>query len=326
VNGEHCSSREVGRPTTLAPVHEAEARLRALVNQPRIRGRLRQPVARWMQLCAAMDLLGDAQLALEASIDGSLIANSTGAQYAVVYGLLQALYLQQDAANQIKKCLELAIPPPAELDVVRDTRNAAAGHPSTYKGGGAGIARFTLSGNAFELFIWSQNGQMSSREIALDVLCEQQSSAIHDFLRGVIGGLVERELEHRRKYRSDRLESLVFEGLGHPLEKLSAAAQGEQPALWEYGVEAVEGRIRSLRAALEDRGYALSEVDILSYDLVECEFALQRLREFFGGQRPEMQPRDAGVYVGYLEHRLGKIRTVCREIDDECATDTVVES
>lgn len=307
----------------LAPVHDVEHRLRDLVNMTRRSRELRERGARWHQLCAAMDVIGDTQLALQAAIDGTVAAHSTGAGYVVIYGVLQALYLQQDAAKQISKCLDIDIPTPPELEEVRDARNAAAGHPSVYKGSGAGIVRITLSTGGFELVTWTQSGAFSRTHVDLHDLCSRQAAAIHRFLTDVVQRLESDEMEHRRRHRGESFEALFGEGILHPFEKLSAAARGEDPFLWEYGVDAIAERLESLRTAIRNRGYKLEDLDMLNDLNGDAEFVLERLRQFFRNERTEMERRDASVYVGYLRCVTEKIRELCREMDAEYASDEI---
>jgi hypothetical protein len=304
----------------LEPLHPLEARIRDLIDHPRRRRQLRDRGARWYQLCSAMDVIGDTELAMQYACQG-VPSTSPGAAYVVIYGVLQALYLQQDAATRIAKCLGLELELPPEIEEVRETRNAAGGHPSTYKGSGTGIVRYTASTAGFELNIWAQKGGLTRKHVSLRALCVRQAQALRLFFADVVKKLEEEDLEHKREYRDESLASLFSDGLSYPLEQLSKVARDEF-GVWEFGCEAIAKRLVQLKEALEKRGYRFEDLASLQYYCTEVDFTLLRLRQYFEHQRPEMDSRDAAVYVGYLKARLADIETIAVEIDQEYSPGT----
>jgi hypothetical protein len=115
-------------------VQTIERRIRDLVNSPRRSHLLRQDDERWFRLCSAMDAVGDTQLAIRTFLDKPIDgARSDGWSYLIVYGVLQVLYVQQDAARTLAGCLGLGFTLPPELSAIRDARNASIGHPTTYR-------------------------------------------------------------------------------------------------------------------------------------------------------------------------------------------------
>src|SRR4051794_31794598 len=92
------------------PVEAAERRIRDIVNTARRSSALLQNRQQWFQLCSAMDAIGDTQLAVRAFLDEPMKdAKSDGWSYLVVYGILQVLYVQQDAAKMLASCLKLPL-------------------------------------------------------------------------------------------------------------------------------------------------------------------------------------------------------------------------
>ena len=84
----------------------------------------------WEMACASMDMIGDAQLAIDAFNRKPV---SEGQRYLEVYGLFQAFFLQQDAIRHLAAALKLRKPKDPDLSVVRDLRNRYFGHPSNRK-------------------------------------------------------------------------------------------------------------------------------------------------------------------------------------------------
>lgn len=62
-----------------------------------------------------MDALGDTQIAMDEYSAGRLTADSHGALYLAVYGILQILYVQQDAARDLASALGIGLELPPEI-------------------------------------------------------------------------------------------------------------------------------------------------------------------------------------------------------------------
>ena len=105
------------------PVEAAEQKIRDIVNSPRRHRALMRNRQRWFQLCASMDAIGDTQLAVRTYLDELREGDeSHGWSYIVVYGILQVLYVQQDAAKTLANCLNLKLELPEELDFDTQSR------------------------------------------------------------------------------------------------------------------------------------------------------------------------------------------------------------
>ena len=109
------------------PVEAAEQKIRDIVNSPRRHRALKRNRQRWFQLCAAMDAIGDTQLAVRTYLDELKDGDeSHGWSYIVVYGILQVLYVRQDAAKALANCLNVKLELPEDLEAIRESRNDAA--------------------------------------------------------------------------------------------------------------------------------------------------------------------------------------------------------
>jgi hypothetical protein len=114
---------------------------------------------------------------------------------------------------------------PVRASIVRwpsssDGRNV--GHPSTYKGAGTGIVRYTASTAGFELNIWAQKGELTRKYVSLRELCVRQVQGLRLFLADVVKKLEEEDLDHKREYRAESLASLFSDAL----LSLGATVQG----------------------------------------------------------------------------------------------------
>ena len=78
--------------------------IRDSINKPRKQFQLLSNLVSWNKLCASMDTIEDSELAIDNYIKLPSFDGFTGG-YLFIYGLLQALYLQQDAVNHLSQAL-----------------------------------------------------------------------------------------------------------------------------------------------------------------------------------------------------------------------------
>jgi hypothetical protein len=112
-------------------VRELETRVRDCINRPRVHHALYSNDSKgFFVVCSALDAIGDTVLAIDA-YPGLQEAAGYGERYLRLYGLLQAFFIQQDAARHILETLGLAFTGWGDdLGYVREIRNSAGGHPT----------------------------------------------------------------------------------------------------------------------------------------------------------------------------------------------------
>lgn len=141
-------------------VRDLERRLRDAVNVPQVQKQLMQDMRHWQQLCSSMDVIGDTYSAIAAYL-ASPDVEDIGQLYLLAYGLLQVLFVQQDAVRHAAEAIGLSYEFSENLLAVRSVRNNAIGHP-TKRGGknseSFGIVQVSLSREGFTLysFDWDQ--------------------------------------------------------------------------------------------------------------------------------------------------------------------------
>ena len=146
----------------------------------------------WYRLCSSLDVLEDTQLAIAsfAEIDPEA---AKGMLYLTVYGLLQALFVQQDAACHLCEALKLPVPTMKKIPTlwhVRTTRNDTVGHP-TKRGNKSDvcyhfISRMTLTPEGFQLLSFDRLGTLSARHESIPMLVADQEKAMGTVLAEVL--------------------------------------------------------------------------------------------------------------------------------------------
>jgi hypothetical protein len=149
--------------------------------------------AAFKQSCSALDAIGDTALALEdfVTCDASF---STGVNYILAYGVLQAVFLQQDALKHLALSLSFPIELPEALREIRELRNEAVGHPTEKKidkdGGSISfhhIARVTLTKEGFQLLTtYSNMDVIDSKDVDLHGIIRTQTTYVLQYLSEIL--------------------------------------------------------------------------------------------------------------------------------------------
>ena len=105
--------------------------IRDFINTRRKHHELRQDKALFSQLCSSLDVIEDTEEAISA-YTAKEFAESKAAHYLAVYGLLQAIFVQQDAAFNLCESLGIQenIDDYPKLNEIREIRNDTIGHPT----------------------------------------------------------------------------------------------------------------------------------------------------------------------------------------------------
>ena len=98
-----------------------------MFNIPRRHKIARVDRANFNEACSALDVIGDTELALQ---EFKLKNCFMGISYILAYGVLQTIFLQQDAIKHLALSLKLPFQLPPELREIRELRNDATGHPT----------------------------------------------------------------------------------------------------------------------------------------------------------------------------------------------------
>jgi len=304
-------------------VEAAERQIRDIVNSPRRRYALLQNRQQWLRLCSAMDAIGDTQMAVRAYLDEPMDdSDSKGWSYVVVYGVLQVLYVQQDAAKTIASCLKLPLELPVELETVREIRNDAIGHPT---GRGVFISRISLSVEGFQLLVPVGKGKREFRGVSLRAVAEQQTTVMGTFLERAVEQLVSDEVTHRKKFRDRPLRQIVPDTLGYALEKIAAGLRdaSEQPMAFA-GIDVIRRASSTFRQRIDERGLTEAYKDSVGETISEIAYAVERIESQLKGATLGWTQRDSDVYWFFLSSKIRELQNLAAEIDQDYESDHVV--
>jgi hypothetical protein len=141
-----------------------------------------------------MDVIGDTDMAV-AAYQCLEPVPGTGGLYLIAYGLLQALFVQQDAVRHVAEAVGFDYTLPSPLRLIREIRNCAIGHPTKRYGADAksfGIIRISLDQKRFTLYSFESDGTLPRQEVDLTKLVDLQISHVCIALDAITSHLKDR--------------------------------------------------------------------------------------------------------------------------------------
>jgi len=304
----------------MTKIHELEDRIRDFINSGRRQSSLLKDPAIWNKLCSSLDLIGDTQIAIDAYPQLHSMREE-GVSYLIVYGILQALLLQQDAAKHIGDALNIKVTRPKALEEIRVIRNSAAGHPSYQRENGLSkssfITRRSISPTSFELMtVYSGDKEYEMRHIAIPSLVKNQQIYLGEILLKVINELEKQEMEHRTMHNDKKLADIFPQTISYHFSKIYEATNSrDRFLLGIISLEIIAKCIESFKNELSLRGeWGVYESIDYYYELID--YPLNRLESYFRGD-DAMNEKDAYIYASFLSKQLKSLQEIARELDEE---------
>jgi hypothetical protein len=295
-------------------------KIRSFINHHRRPATLLPSAADWHTLCSALDVIGDTELAFNAYSDSSGVSD-VGQRYLLLYGVLQAMLIQQDAVKKISEAFQCSLSFPPTINKIREIRSDSIGHPMSRKRDKIDKANFiqqiSLRHNGFTLMTILSDGNYYFQSIDVPKLIHEQKQFLEAVLLDLIKKLRSDEMTHRKKYQDKSLQN-IFSGLGYAFSKIYQGTTGNT----EFFFVAIHLReIRSclgcFRETLQERGEWGSAVAYV-FDLID--YPLQQLDEYsMDRDKSKLNDKDAYIFASFVEIQIEHIKEIAKELDDEYA-------
>ena len=299
--------------------------IRNFINKPRKQFNLLKNHTFWNQLCSSLFVIEDSDLAIDAYLNNEF-SKDGGEKYLRLYGLFQALYLQQDAVKHLCESLGLSnnlIANP-KLKEIRDIRNDSIGHP-TKRGNYESyhfISRITITKIEFQLVSKHENSKTTSRDILIIDLLREQRKYLSMILKKVIKVLKAEEKAHREKFKMDKLEAIFPDTLSYYIEKIfENIGKLDHAELGLMHVKLVKEIMGKLKESLQKRGIEIDTYDSIK-DLYELlEYPITELELYFDRSKTEeelrIKDKTAYIFTYFTREHLSKLKEIAKEIDSE---------
>jgi hypothetical protein len=295
--------------------------IRDFINEPRRQYVLLENRRLWSQLCTSLDVIEDADLAVESYVNGDF-GNDVGGQYLKLYGLLQSLFVQQDAVRHL--CESLGFPDNLkaypELKEIRDVRNDSVGHPTKRRNGSSyhSISRTSIEKSGFQL-VSQFDGRIKFRDVSVLDLIRTQRKYLREVLNQVVSKLRAEDEAHKEKFRMEKLES-IFAGV-HPYKIFEGVNNARYVELGAVHLGEAKKVLQNLKESLQKRNIEIDTYDSIKYLYERLEYPIKELEAYFASlvaqQEPKITNETAYIFTDFINNKWSELQQICREIDEE---------
>lgn len=288
--------------------------------------RLMDDKVAWNRFCASVYAIEDAQCAIDAYCEMPFPDDTKG-KYLYIYGLLQALFLQQDATNglSITLCTERIsfkekFP---SLYQIREIRNDTIGHPTerTHRQGKSTtvsyvqISQITIHKDGFHYCLYRQenNFEFEDKFVDLSSVITEQRRCILIILSEVCTYLDKEYQEYLKKFEGIRMVE-IFQSLNYAAEKALY-----DDYLAATGMDVAKSMVSKCKDALIERYGAWDALDSFHYLIKSIEELFNLLESLEVGNN---YPKVKYYLTELIFVKLKSLRDLCREVDEEFEADS----
>lgn len=291
----------------------------------------------WNQFCAALDTIYSTSLAIEKFQSDSSDSFAEN-KYLLINGILQVLFVQQDAVNFLKtslfdrdKGIDWEDDRCVELIKIRQIRNETVGHPvktelkrnkSRYEKDeitSCTIDWSSVTKEGFSYFLW-MSSKREERSVEFSKIIEQQDRILSLELWAIVEKMQNEENEHKAKFKGKNLAPLLSSSaIGEDVGFIHRAAWGDSLAWWCFLQYAAA--FQDVREGLEDRYWKLEEtLRISGTKLVidKLSFIFSKIESF--KNTDEFEAYEFEIYIDALERGIEELRYQLSSIDKEFET------
>ena len=304
--------------------------VRDIVTDPGMEHMFMDSAVRRYRIACCMDTVEDAQLAVEAyrRLESSSEGADKGKLYLVVYGVLQAIFIQQDALRNLACALDFPyeIGSYSGLKEVREVRNQIVGHPTSYRREGResfyAINRMSLSLDSFKVLESTDQGQNQMLPIDIRKTLSDNEALVRKALTDLKGKLENDIRQQKAKFRGSPLSELFSNSIGYQFEKIRGGISNSSVSdrnLASAEVEAIDNLLNDFHKALSQRGRPPEEYPGVDLVWDELQYPLREIRAFFSDKDEEIQrpdPEATRIFVWFVQWKLDELLQLSREIDE----------
>jgi hypothetical protein len=296
--------------------------IREIINHPWKRELLLQDKIKWSKLCASLDVIEDSQIAInDYSSLSEFSSNEKG--YLYVYGILQALNLQQDALVNLNKALfnqdiDFKKDYP-ELYNIRENRNNSIGHPTDRRNGDSfhHISRISIEKKGFSMISYfPKKGEETKFEDINILSCiETQEKLLITILSDTMEKLKSDFDNHKSKFKNDKILSLVPPTIDYKFSKLYENIDRDYP-LVESNFSQILKVYNEIKKGVIERYSSLSALSGIEETTERLDYLLNRLKRDLIKNKIE-DKLELEIFIDALKSQFEELKSMIKEIDEE---------
>jgi hypothetical protein len=321
----------------MSGLQHLRSEIRDLIHNPRRRDPLLKNIPNWNKLASSFDVIADTEMAIVTFETLPEPDNDKGYLYLIIYGLLQALYVQQDAVESLVRGFNPSQTPRYKIEdepeakEIRDIRNAAIGHPTVHGNANSSktpgvqmsfhISQFSMRKNGFTLMTAYADGRHTMKDIDLVDLIRKNRAMLERVLQRVKDEQETIEMEHRAQFRGEKLVNIFPATMDYQFEKVYEGARRLGTGDGVFGkisLDVIIGYVAKFKDALTKRG-TLNATSDLRFFFDEVEYPLTELHAYFQGTGSLKDPRAADIFTHFAQAKMRELVKIAQEIDEEYA-------
>ena len=305
------------------PLRERIDEIQDLVDEPRKQHALNRGSASFLMFQSCIGTIKITEMALERYLNRDTDSSDVGAEFLNMFGVLQALYVQQDAVRNLHEALDILYTMDPSIETIRGIRHDAAGHPTNRGGKKAfnffNVWNFELTG--FELITGYPSGTPGDRiprrtRISLSHFIDTQKIVFAEVLDNVIETLKEEQVAHRKKFDGKTLTSVFLTTapfFSHIYDATTSSDSSADLGVVHW-VEGISNVINEFRGGLKERE---EPDDGISYIYENLDYVLQHIKGCFGGVGgTHINRKDAYIFAHFAQQQVEELKEIAREIDE----------
>lgn len=296
--------------------------IREICNHPWKRELLFQDKIIWNRLWASLDVIEDSQIAID---DYSNLSefNSNEKGYLYVYGILQALNLQQDALVNLNKALfeqdinfKEEYP---ELYNIRENRNNSIGHPTDRRNGSSfhHIGRHSIKKQGFTMISYfPKTGEEDKIEDVNILSCiKTQNELLKEILSHTMEKLKSDFESHKGKFKNDQLIDLIHPSIGYNFSKLYENINRDYE-LVQINFNSIFETYNSIKQGIIERYSSLSALSGIELTTETLDYLFARLKRDLIENKIE-DKMELHIFIDALKSHFDELKSMIKEIDEE---------
>lgn len=296
-------------------------RIRDLLNNSWRKEVLFSDKIKWNKAWSSLDTIEDTQVAIDSYCSlNDFNAYNNG--YLYIYGILQALFLQQDALNSLNHVIfdkEINwMKRYPELHKIRDYRNDSIGHPTNRRNNKSfhRISRYSIKKTGFELVSYFPKQEKSSEFIKVDVMncINIQSAILKNILDQSMKRLEEEYKNHKSKFLKNPIKKQIPTSFDYHIENLYKGAAGSRSTKVDFKI--ICNTIETITREVEKRFINIEALPNFEYIVNQIKYILNRLKETLILDKIEDQ-MELNIFIDALSNRFKEIFDIVTEIDRE---------
>jgi hypothetical protein len=236
--------------------------------------------------------------------------NSQTLNYLSLYGLLQVLFVQQDALSHLhltllKKTLNLEEEYP-ELHRIRKIRNLSTGHPTGERTFNQ-IVRSSMRNESYTLITRYRDKDSTSQTINLINLIQVQRNCIWYHLNIILNHMKTEYTNHKNKFKDAPLLDEILPAIDYYIAKLHEPDR----TIAKIHQELLLNILDKVKSGMVERYESLDARITFKYLHHELNFALVKLGELIRSSSSD----EINIYATFAKLKFTELKEIVAEVD-----------